>query len=91
MNTRESNTRRAAFLLALCLACTCAVTNVLTVHRVHKGDLIEFEGGWTTRLTGVESPAPDTPIGRQAHDFASGKRFWAGMAIPESRVNLHID
>jgi len=78
MSTRESSIRATVFFLVLSLAGTCALANVLTVSRVHGGDLIEFEGGWTTRLTGIEAPAIDTPDGRQAHAFTrqqlEGKR-----------------
>jgi endonuclease YncB( thermonuclease family) len=78
MSIRESSSRATVFFLVLSLAVTYALANVLTVSRVHSGDLIEFEGGWTTRLTGIEAPAIDTPAGKQAHDFTrkqlEGKR-----------------
>jgi len=79
MSTRESRIRTTVFfLVALCLAGSHALANVLTVSRVHSGDLIEFQGGWTTRLTGVKAPATDTPAGKQALVFTKqqleGKR-----------------
>ena len=78
MSTRESSIRTTVFFLALCLAGTYALANVLTVSRVHSGDMIEFQGGWKTRLSGIEAPAIDTPAGKQAHAFTrqqlEGKR-----------------
>lgn len=78
MSTRESSIRATVFFLVLYLAGTYALANVLTVSRVHTGDLIEFEGGWTTRLTGIKAPAMGTPAGEQAFDFTrrrlEGKR-----------------
>ena len=48
------------------------------VAKVHQGDLIEIEGGWVTRLTGIRAPVIDEPFGKEAYDFTcnavEGKR-----------------
>ena len=50
----------------------------LVVKKVHSGDIIEFEGGWTTRLSGVDAPDPDEPLGQEVLQFTrqelEGKR-----------------
>ena len=47
-----------------------AVANTLVVAEVHAGDLIEFDGGWKTRITGVKAPETEQPLGREVHDFS---------------------
>ena len=56
-----------------------AAANTLTVVRVHAGDIIEFEGGWKTHLTGIIVPSPHDPIGYQAFDFT--KRRLEGKIV----------
>ena len=58
---------------------TAVVANTLTVARVHAGDIVEFEGGWRTHLTGIIVPSPRDPIGRQAFDFS--KRRLEGKVV----------
>jgi len=53
--------------------------NTLTVARVHAGDIVEFQGGWKTRLTGIIAPGPTDPIGYQAFDFT--KRRLEGQVV----------
>ena len=55
------------------------VANTLTVARVHAGDLVEFEGGWRTHLTGIIVPGPRDPIGRLAFEFS--KRQLEGKVV----------
>ena len=61
------------------LICAVAAANTRVIVRVHAGDLVEIEGGWTTRLTGISVPAPDDPVGWQAYDFT--KRRLEGQTI----------
>jgi endonuclease YncB( thermonuclease family) len=59
-----------------------AAGRTLVVKKVHSGDVIEFEGGWTTRLSGVDAPDPDEPLGQAVLQFTrqelEGQRI-AGM------------
>ena len=73
--------KKAAAILvtAAMLICAIGAGNTRVVARVHAGDLIEIEGGWTTRLTGIRVPAPDDPVGRQAYDFT--KRRLEGRTV----------
>jgi endonuclease YncB( thermonuclease family) len=41
----------------------------LTILKVHSGDEIEFEGGWKTRLTGIDAPDEGAPGGAAALRF----------------------
>jgi endonuclease YncB( thermonuclease family) len=68
-------TLAAVFLLI----CAAAAANTRVVARVHAGDLIEIEGGWTTRLTGISVAPPNDPIGWLAYDFA--KRRLEGQTV----------
>ena len=61
------------------LVCVVAAANTRLIVRVHAGDLIEIEGGWTTRLTGISVPPPNDPIGWQAYDFT--KRRLEGQTV----------
>jgi endonuclease YncB( thermonuclease family) len=56
-----------------------AYANTLTVAHVHAGDIIEFEGGWKTRLAGITVPDPTTKIGYHAYDFT--KRQLEGKVV----------
>jgi len=49
-----------------------AAANTLVVAEVHAGDLVEFEGGFTVHLTGIEVPGCSTEIGRKAFDYTKG-------------------
>jgi len=71
-------TQAAVSALAMLFVASVAA-NTLTVARVHGGDIIEFEGGWKTRLTGIIVPSPQDPIGRQAFDFT--KRRLEGKIV----------
>jgi endonuclease YncB( thermonuclease family) len=67
-------------VVALAMLFVAAVAaNTLTVVRVHAGDIIEFEGGWKTRLTGITVPSPRDPMGYQAFDFT--KRHLEGNVV----------
>ena len=61
-------TQAAVVALAMLIVASVAA-NTLTVARVHAGEIIEFEGGWKTHLTGIIVPSPRDPIGYQAFDF----------------------
>lgn len=56
-----------------------AAANTRVIVRVHAGDVIEIEGGWTTRLTGISVPPPSDPIGWKAYDFT--KRRLEGQTV----------
>lgn len=49
------------------------MANTLVVKTVHSGDLVEFDSGFTVRLTGIVVPDTSTPIGLQAYDFVKRK------------------
>ena len=55
-----------------------ASANTLVVAKVHGGDLVEFQGGFTIHLTGIVVPNRNTQIGWEAYDFSKrrleGKR-----------------
>ncbi len=55
-----------------------ASANTLVVAKVHGGDLVEFQGGFTIHLTGIVVPNRNTQIGWEAYDFTKrrleGKR-----------------
>lgn len=61
------------------LICAAVAANTRVVTHVHAGDLIEVEGGWTTRLTGISVPPSSDPIGWQAYDFT--KRRLEGQRV----------
>jgi endonuclease YncB( thermonuclease family) len=65
----QRRTRNSLLLLAICLACTGALANTGTVTAVRAGDLVVIGEDWTTRLTGIVAPGPDTPIGGYALEF----------------------
>ncbi len=69
----------AVLAAAALLICAIAAANTRRVAAVHAGDLIEIEGGWTTRLTGIRVPALNHPIGWQAYDFT--KRRLEGQTV----------
>ena len=39
------------------------------VKKVHRGDLVEFEGGFTARFTGLKAPALNEFLGSEVYDF----------------------
>jgi len=65
-------------VLAMLIVASVAA-NTLTVARVHAGDIIEFEGGWKTHLTGIIVLSPQDPMGHQAFDFT--KRRLEGKVV----------
>jgi len=69
MNMLQQGTRVSLVLISLCLACTGALANTGTVTAVQPGDLVVIGDDWTTRLTGIVAPAPDTPVGGYALEF----------------------
>jgi endonuclease YncB( thermonuclease family) len=52
--------------MLLTAASAAVAGHTLVVAAVHRGDVVELEGGWTTRLTGIRSPAPGEPFGTEA-------------------------
>lgn len=68
-----------AAISVLVLQAAVATANTRVVVRVHSGDLIEIEGGWVTRLTGISVPEPDETFGMQALDFS--KRRIEGRTV----------
>ena len=69
----------AIIVTAAMLICAIAAGNTRVVAHVHAGDLIEIEGGWTTRLTGIRVPPPNDPVGWQAYEFT--KRRLEGQTV----------
>ncbi len=67
------------FTIVSLLICANVAANTRVVARVEAGDLIEIEGGWITRLTGISVPPPSDPIGWQAYDFT--KRRLEGQTV----------
>jgi endonuclease YncB( thermonuclease family) len=61
------------------LICAVVSANTRVVTRVIAGDVLEIDGGWITRLTGITVPPPSDPIGWQAYDFT--KRRLEGQTI----------
>jgi endonuclease YncB( thermonuclease family) len=73
--------RRISLMLLIALisvAAGTAAANTRIIARVHPGCLVELEGGFTVRLTGISVPGARTRVGYQAYDFAKrrleGKR-----------------
>jgi endonuclease YncB( thermonuclease family) len=73
--------RRISLMLLIALisvAAGTAVANTRIIAKVHPGCLVELEGGFTVRLTGISVPGARTRIGYRAYDFAKrrleGKR-----------------
>ena len=52
--------------------------NQRKIVKVYAGDLVEIEGGWKTRIAGIECPGCDKERAKQAREFAEkelkGKR-----------------
>jgi endonuclease YncB( thermonuclease family) len=72
--------KTSAILTAVSLLiCAAVAANTRVITRVHAGDLIEIDGGWTTRLTGISVPPPSEPIGWKAYDFT--KRQLEGQTV----------
>lgn len=72
-------TRITIALLAICLVIIPALANVRTIAKVHAGDVVEMAGGWKTRITGIRSPAPDSPVGQDALAFT--RRLVEGQQV----------
>ena len=66
----------AAFL---CLAPALVFGNVRKIAKVHAGDLIELEGGFTAHLTGITVPDKSTKLGFKVYDFT--KRELEGKVV----------
>ena len=47
----------------------CLAGHTLEVTAVERGDVLVLGGSWTTRLVGVQAPAPDERCGREALAF----------------------
>jgi endonuclease YncB( thermonuclease family) len=75
--------RKSTMLVALITSIAVPlVANTLVVAEVRGGCVVEFEGGFTVRLTGITVPGPQTAIGWQAYDFA--KRRLEGQRVAVS-------
>jgi len=74
----HEKTQAVVGVLAMLIVASVAA-NTLPVARVHAGDIIEFEGGWKTHLTGIIVPSPRNPMGYQAFDFT--KRRLEGKVV----------
>jgi endonuclease YncB( thermonuclease family) len=57
----------------LAIFASFASANTLTVVTVHPGCVVEFDGEWRTRLTGVLVAEPESHLGRQATDYCTTK------------------
>lgn len=66
-------------LLLGCLTSGFAGGNTLTVKKIHDTNLIELEGGFTARLTGITVADKQTETGCQAYDFM--KRTVEGKVV----------
>jgi endonuclease YncB( thermonuclease family) len=81
-------------LVLVFLAANPAEANTRVVSVVHSGDMVEIEGGWTSRITGIKAPALDAPFGREAHEFTrdavEGERVvfstWTTNSMPSGIV-----
>ncbi|MCB2201053.1 thermonuclease family protein [bacterium] len=65
-------------LLVVLLVPACTIANTVTIAKVHEGCLVEVEGGFMLRLTGIKVPCADEPHGEEAYtylkDALEGKR-----------------
>ena len=71
--------KKILLLVILNLIPVICFSNTLTIKKVHSGDLIEFEGGFTARLTGITVPDKTTVLGYKVFDFA--KRTVEGKIV----------
>jgi endonuclease YncB( thermonuclease family) len=67
--------------MLLTAASAAVAGHTLVVAAVHRGDVVELEGGWTTRLTGIRSPAPGEPFGEQALEFVRARIEGSRVAV----------
>ena len=58
-----------SLLLVVFLLPVSAYSNTVTIAKVHEGCLIEVEGGFMLRLTGVKVPCADEPHGQEAYTY----------------------
>ncbi|MBD3169129.1 MAG: hypothetical protein GF307_06570 [candidate division Zixibacteria bacterium] len=65
--------------LTVLFICNAAGANTLTVKTVHSGDIVEFEGGFTARFTGIRAPEKSTKLGYEVYDYT--KRRLEGKIV----------
>ena len=65
--------------ILICLLQASAEANTRTIKTVHNTNLIELEGGFTARLTGITVADKQTETGYQAYDFM--KRAVEGKVV----------
>ena len=71
--------KKLILFLVLTVIPVMGFSNTLTIKKVHAGDLIEFEGGFTARLTGITVPDKTTKLGYEVYDFT--KRTLEGKIV----------
>ena len=65
--------RTLVAVFAILLLVTFTQAGMRTVATVHSGDVVEIEGGFTVRLSGICAPALDERLGRTVFDFTRSK------------------
>jgi len=66
-------------LFILLLVPVLLTANTRLITKVHSGDLVEFQGGFTVHLLGVKAPDKTTALGYKAYDFT--KRSLEGKIV----------
>ncbi|MCB2212323.1 thermonuclease family protein [bacterium] len=60
----------AVCMLLLLLSTHAVLANQRTIVKVHRGDIVELEGGWKARIVGVRAADLDDPYGQKAFQYA---------------------
>jgi endonuclease YncB( thermonuclease family) len=60
-------------LIAILIIPVISRANTLVIKTVHSGDLIEFEGGFIVRLTGIKVPDKSTELGYKFYKFTKSE------------------
>ena len=70
---------KKSLIFYLALVPVLTMGNTLVIKTVHSGDCIEFDSGYTVRLTGITTPDTSMPVGYQVYDFV--KRTLEGRTV----------
>ncbi len=57
-------------MLLILFTTHAVLANQRTIVKVHRGDIVELEGGWKARLVGVRAADLDDPYGQKAFQYA---------------------
>jgi endonuclease YncB( thermonuclease family) len=69
---------RRLFILLIAFIITASITgtitaNTLVIEKVHSGDIVEFRGGFTARLTGIRSPGLEDSLGQIVYQYTKNQ------------------